>query len=88
MKPTIGRIVIYKPTPLELDKMVRNNATPHPKLPAMVVAVNEKRATVDEKIVVVTTINLEVFIDGAANLNKQEIKEGEAYGEWSWPPRV
>lgn len=81
MKPTIGRIVIYKLT--EQDKKVleanvqgRYNNTSS-ELPAMVVIVWSPQ-----------TVNLQVIVDGnIGTLWKTSVPQGDEPGQWNWPKK-
>ena len=75
MKPTIGRIVIYKTT--EADRTLARTAANHnvqEELPAIVVAVWSE-----------TCINVRVFSDGNSLEWKTSILQGEQEGQWHWP---
>jgi len=78
MKPTIGRIVIYRTT--DADKaMFRNiGCNVMEELPAVISGVWGPNV-----------INVKVFVDGpVSDLWKTSINEGTLPGQWMWPPRV
>lgn len=86
MQPTIGRIVHYR---LSDEDVARIRALPTPRFnpanpgdtyPAMVVRVFESATD--------GGANLQVFIDGQAQLWITSAKPGDGPGTWSWPPRV
>lgn len=76
MKPTIGRIIIYKLNPdRSSDMFVNSGAT---ECPAIVV-----RAFEGGKI------NIKLFTDGPGDQQwRTSIDEGDGPGTWHWPPRV
>lgn len=73
-KPTIGRIVIYRPTHDDKIKMTYIRCNVQDELPAIISAVNEDR-----------TVNLKVLLDGKGDMHREAVKEGEEDGQWSWP---
>jgi hypothetical protein len=86
VQPTIGRIVHYR---LSSDDVARVRALPTVHInpvntgdtyPAVVVRVFET-ATNGEA-------NLQVLLDGQAQLWVTSAKPGDGPGTWSWPPRV
>ena len=76
MKPTIGRIVIYRTTAEDKDVMrVTGMQNVVAQLPAIVVNVWSD-----------TCINVKVILDGhGLDLWKSSINKGEGDGNWSWP---
>lgn len=80
MKPTIGRVVIYKTT--EEDKDYFRSLTQKwqtinvsDQLPAMIVAVWSD-----------TCINVQVMLDGVqSTMWKTSVNQGDVEGQWSWP---
>lgn len=75
MKPTIGRVVIYKPTKEENEaasKMSGRNTAD--KLPAIITAVWGE-----------TCINASVILDGEGTQWKTSIQQGDLEGQWNWP---
>jgi len=75
MKPTIGRVVIYKPTAAQIVKMANApNCNTADFLPATVVAVWGP-----------TTVNLKVHLDGEGDLWVTSASEGTLEGQWMWP---
>lgn len=77
MKPTIGRIVIYKLNPDRSSDMFANNGAR--ECPAIVVRVFEDTGK----------INVKLFTDGDGDPPwRTSIEEGSAPGTWHWPPRV
>lgn len=83
MKPTIGRIVIYKPTESELNEMKFNvlnhqSQNRQTELPAIIVAVWSE-----------TTINVQVMLDGQGGTWwKTSIQQGDGEGQWNWPQKT
>ena len=83
MKPTIGRVIIYKPTEAEQNEMKFNLVTlqscnKQVELPGIVVAVWGE-----------STINAQVFLDGHPGLLwKTSITQGDGEGQWNWPVKV
>ena len=73
MKTTIGRIVIYKPTPAEQIEMDKTGNVQN-ELPAVIVAVWSD-----------TCVNLKVFADGVSDIWKTSVILGDNEGEWNWP---
>ena len=75
MKPTIGRIVIYKTTEAEQQTMEDStNQNVQKELPAIIVAVWSE-----------STVNLKVILDGAGELWKTSATKGESEGNWDFP---
>ncbi len=79
MKPTIGRVVVYKTTESERDTMDKSNScNVQEQLPATVVAVHGE-----------TCVNLNVQLDGQLNGNSihwvLSSNMGKKEGEWTWP---
>lgn len=83
MKPSIGRIVIYKTTQVERDHMqsLSNSGVPtniSSELPAIIVAVWSENC-----------INVKVIVDGRQqDILKTSISFGENEGQLHWPERV
>lgn len=78
MKPTIGRIVIYKTT--EEDRKVLKDAygNQSTELPAIVVAAWSE-----------TCINAKVITDSSiGDLWKTSISQGDQEGQWNWPVKA
>jgi hypothetical protein len=83
VKPKIGRIVRYRiPEGVKPFESFRSNGLNEGDyLPAVVVRVwNEDGPYAD-------LVNLSVFTDGGGVLWATSVHEGDAPGEWSWPPR-
>lgn len=75
MKPTLGRIVLYKPTAAQIVKMANApNCNTSELLPAIVVAVWSP-----------TTVNLKVHLDGEGDLWATSAQQGTLEGQWMWP---
>jgi len=80
MKPTIGRIVIYKLTTALKEQLRENNkgewlVNIQDTLPAMIVAVWND-----------TCVNLKVFVDGhIKDLWITSAVQGDQEGQWNWP---
>ncbi len=80
MKPTIGRIVIYKTTAEQKDNMEQllkeyNISNIKEELPAIIVAVHN-----------VTCVNLKVFQDGnGSDIWVRSAIQGDQEGQWNWP---
>ncbi len=75
MNPTIGRMVIYRPTDSENALFALMGGNPREQLPATVVAANESGI-----------INMKVHTDSPGpEYWKQHVIEGNSKGEWSWP---
>lgn len=78
MKPTIGRIVIYKTT--EEDRKtfqaLRGNGNNVNELPAIIVNVWSD-----------TCVNLKVIGDAPIDLWKTSMNQGDGEGNWNWPVR-
>lgn len=81
MKPTIGRIVIYKLTQQDRDALkALGSSNPNngaSEAPAIVVRVWGE-----------SCVNLKVMCDGEHTLWKTSSILGELDGNWQWPPRV
>jgi hypothetical protein len=81
MKPTIGRIVLYKLTAEDMATIAasgsvtgRYNNIPE-SLPAIIVNVWSD-----------ICVNLQVFIDGHTSMIwKTSINQGDGLGQWNWP---
>ncbi len=82
MKPTLGRIVIYNTTSEDRNVMIANmNCNVQEKLPAEVVATFEGYENGE--------CNLKVRMDGdMSDMWKTSVPQGDAEGNWNWPPRV
>lgn len=74
MKPTIGRIVIYKTTSEDRRFMRNMDCNERDELPAIIVSVHDE-----------TYVNLHVFVDGLTTLWRKSIVNGTADGCWHWP---
>lgn len=76
MEPTIGRIVIYKPTEEE-KKTLAKSGNACDQLPAIIV-----NAFGDD------VVNLKVQTDGTDSAFwKSSTPKGDNEGEWNWPER-
>lgn len=82
MKPSIGRIVIYRPTEAEKKVMADTiGCNTSDILPATIVAVWGDSEE--------SCINVKVHQDGdVPDLWKTSINRGEEPGQWNWPERV
>lgn len=80
MKPTIGRIVVYKTTQEDKKKMKLSaeKCIEQDRLPAVIVSVQDE-----------SSVNLRVFCDGDLTLHKTAVVNGSKEGNWSWlfPPQ-
>lgn len=81
MEPTIGRVVIYKPTEEEKNTMrAKNHADAScnvcEELPAIVTNVFNA-----------TLVNLKVLLDGEGTLWATSRPEGNLEGHWHWPEK-
>jgi hypothetical protein len=72
MKPTIGRIVHYRPTQSEVGELSRTGNKCE-ILPAIITNVWEN------------SVNLKVIADGELDLWVTSVSQGEKQGEWNWP---
>jgi hypothetical protein len=86
MNPTAGRIVLYKLT--DTDAQVIRSRRAESGVPA-----NEARAGDVYPAVVVRVwggmcVNLRVLLDGLDDFWATSRVDGDAEGQWSWPPRV
>lgn len=83
MAPTQGRIVKYKLTAADRDKLSAYNKTEvfsnmAEELPAIITAVWSE-----------DSVNIKVFVDGnAPDLWVTSISQGDEEGNWNWFPRV
>lgn len=91
MQPTIGRIVHYKLSEGDCERIVKlanrphadgsspmtNSARPGDVFPAVIVRVWEG-----------SCVNARVLLDGELDLWVTSRSEGEHDGFWQWPPRV
>lgn len=76
-KPSIGRIVHYKPTEAQIKEMNDHpNCNTAKVLPAIIVAVWDEQC-----------VNLKVICDGEINLWVTSSKQGDGEYEWNWPQR-
>jgi hypothetical protein len=74
MKPTIGRIVLYKPTTEENEKFYKDGNKSE-TLPGIIVGVWGEDC-----------VNIQLFTDTSKNFEwKTSILKGEEEGQWSWP---
>lgn len=73
MKPTIGKMVVYRTTQADREMMKRSEqkCIVQEKLPAVVISVKD-----DE------TVNLRVFCDGDITLHKTDAVRGAKEGGW------
>jgi hypothetical protein len=81
MKPTIGRIVIYKTTEEDRKQMEKQrdetgSCNVQEKLPAIVVAVWSS-----------SCVNLWVIGDGEKWYWKTSVQQGDGQGQWNWPEK-
>ncbi len=78
--PTIGRIVIYRPTDEQRGEWKATGACNWhlPELPAIVTCVHDAMKGY---------VNLRVFRDGASDAWITSVYPGVVPGTWSWPPR-
>lgn len=78
MKPTIGRIVHYKPSAERVDALHELGCN-HPEImPAVIVAVWSDEC-----------VNLKVLVDGpAADMWVTSANRGDETGQWNWPKIV
>jgi hypothetical protein len=76
MQPTIGRVVVYRPTEKDLERWQVKDLKEAPAIVAHVLAGEVARA------------NLFVFVTGSGVHEINKVKEGTAPGSWSWPARV
>lgn len=75
MVPTLGRLVIYRTTDEQRQKMHdMENCNVQEELPAIVVAVWGE-----------SLVNLNVQLDGEGALWVTSAEQGDAPGEWRWP---
>ena len=79
MKPTIGRIVLYKTEvsdmfKMEAAKQINGGCNRAKVLPAVVVAVWSDNC-----------VNLRVIADGNLDLWKTSVVQGDQPGQWNWP---
>ena len=74
MKPTIGRIVLYRVGQGDDHELKNNDAK---VLPAMIVRVWGD-----------TCVNLKVFADGYRDIWKTSVTQGDGEYQWSWPERT
>jgi hypothetical protein len=72
-KPTIGRIVQYRPTEKERELWVVQGSNDQKELPAVIVAVWSD-----------TVVNLKVMKDGSGDVWQTSIEQGEGEGQWDW----
>lgn len=72
--PTIGRIVLYKPT--STDAIHFRNWKDSEVLPAIIVMVWDA-----------TCVNLKVFDNGPTDALKTSVLLGDEPGQWNWPKR-
>ena len=87
-KPTPGRIVLYT---LTYDDMTRANARSRPPRDPRYEGFDHTAGQVLPMIVTSThegAASGQVFLNGNATLFVNLAQEGEAEGEWHWPPRV
>ena len=82
MKPTIGRIVMYRLDKQERQLLINNPLCNNSEvLPAIVVGVKEYD---NEEFP--DSVNLQVFPDGnLPPIYVKEAREGSGDGQWSWP---
>ena len=76
-EPTIGRIVIYRPTQEENYFLnIQNECNLSNELPAIIVRAWNT-----------TCVNLRVFVDGKTqyDLWKTSVIQGDEQGQWNWP---
>ena len=78
MKPTIGRIVIYKTTDSDRESMKKQSeesgtCNVQETLPAIIVAVWSE-----------TTVNLQVIGDGERWTWHTSVQQGDDQGQWQW----
>lgn len=83
MKPTIGRIVLYRLTNDDVDEIldlaaVREKHFNSPNIgdlvPAVIVKINQD-----------DNVNIKAILDGEADLWIMKVHEGLEEGEWQWP---
>ena len=82
MKPTIGRVVVYKTTEQDQSLMKAKSETDgrcnvQEELPAVIVAVWSDEC-----------VNLKVNLDGDGEIWKTSINNGNEQGQWNWPERI
>ncbi len=81
MKPTIGRIVIYKFSEQDKERL-KEMGSPHPnngaaEAPAVIVRVWSD-----------ICVNLKVLCDEASDLWVTSVLQGDGERQWSWLPRA
>ncbi len=76
MKPTIGRIVRYRPSPQDPPGVLHNDPE---FLPAIVTRVYPDPES--------GVVNLKVFCDGPGIVHLNDVGEGDEPGKWQWPRR-
>lgn len=88
-KPSIGRIVHY--TLSEGDVSLINANIPQSDHPGHIrrntVAAGEVYPAIVVRVFTGTTVNLQVFLDGAASYWATSRTESEGEGRWMWPVR-
>lgn len=80
MKPSIGRIVIYRPRPNELIKLGGNHEQGITECPAIIV---KMWGDAEE-----SAVNLKVLGDSANDIWVTSAMKGEQVGQWSEPKRI
>lgn len=81
MKPSLGRIVLYRMTEVDCQIVAGrgklNLPRPGDQYPAVIVRTFGS-----------TTVNLSVLLDGESTYWATSRAEGDGESQWSWPPRV
>jgi hypothetical protein len=75
-RPSIGRIVLYRPTGEECERFEARGNRATDAVAAIVVNVAADRCS------------LRLFLDGPDSPPRVDAPEGDGPGCWSWPPRV
>ena len=76
MKPTVGRVVIYKTTEEDRKWMRQSCCNIKEELPAIIVAVWSE-----------TCVNLQVLLDGDGTMWRTSVTEGLEEYNWHWPKK-
>lgn len=102
MKPTLGRIVLYRLTGDDAEAINRRRADAEGRM----TAIREERtgyqvhvgnlahggqvypAVVVRMVDGAPAVNLRVLLDGSDTYWATSRAEGDERGQWSWPPRV
>lgn len=91
MKPTVGRILHYKLSRNDVDRIAeigRGDMPMNPHGVGQVLPLIASRVWDDEFGPGKDGVNGQVFLDGGALLWVTSVGEGDGEGQWSWPPRV